>query len=101
MENTNNLEEFGYREMGIAGELLTAYAGGSDFLNRKVILEFNPNSGNVFLVDEDYNVGVMEDKALVQFFYCGECGEEGTRVDFEEMCEPLKKCCKETLAVND
>ena len=81
-ENTNNLEEFGYREMGMAGELLTALGdNGCSFLFDKIKLEFNPNSGMVFLVDEDRNVGVMEDGKLVQFFSCGECGNEGTQKD--------------------
>jgi hypothetical protein len=90
--NTNNLEEFGYREMGMAGELLTAYSEGCGFLGRRVKLEFNSSSGIVFLVDEDCNVGVMEDKKLVQFYNCPECGEEGTAHDFRDLADP-NDCC--------
>ena len=77
---TSDLSKFGYREIGIAGELLTAYAEyGSDFLGDGITLNFNLNSGHVFLSDENYNVGVLEDKKVVQFYTCPECGFEGTQ----------------------
>jgi hypothetical protein len=44
-----------------------------------ITLNFNLNSGYVFLSDEDYNVGVLEDKELVQFYNCPQCGFEGTQ----------------------
>lgn len=87
--NTKDLSKFGMRELAIAGELLVAYAEegqGSEFLTDGVSVEFNPNSGMVFLVDGDFNVGVLEDDGstsrLVQFFSCSECGAEGTAEDF-------------------
>ena len=83
--NTQDLSKFGMRELALAGELLTAYADhGSDFLTDGVTVEFNPNSGMVFLVDEDYNVGVLEDAKVVQFYSCPVCGFEGTQADAKE-----------------
>lgn len=82
MEVTNDLTKFGYRELAIAGELLKAYGdNGSDFLYDGVQVWFNANSGYVFLSDSDFNVGVMEDGKVVQFFTCPECGYEGTQSD--------------------
>ncbi len=85
MDNTRDLSQFGMRELAIAGDLLREYSNGTcDFLTDGVVVEFNPNSGVVFLLDADYNVGVLEDEKLVQFFSCGVCGEEGTEQDLEE-----------------
>lgn len=87
---TNDLTRFGYRELDIAGDLLKAYAkDGSEFLNDGVQVWFNTMSGNVFLSDEDFNVGVLEYKKednytiphLVQFYSCPMCGNEGTQSD--------------------
>jgi hypothetical protein len=81
-ENTNDLSQFGMRELAIAGDLLREYSNGTcDFLTDGVKVEFNPNSGVVFLVDEDFNVGVLEDDVLVQLFSCPNCGFEGTQED--------------------
>ena len=84
-ENTRDLSKFGYREMDIAGDLLKAYSGGSykiwegeNNLSDGVVVEFNPMSGNVFLVDEDCNVAMFNgsDK-LEMFLSCSNCGAEG------------------------
>jgi|TARA_Y100000310_G_scaffold81786_2_gene78390 hypothetical protein len=97
--NTNKLEEFGFREVEEAAQLLTAYVndGGCDFLWNGIKLEFNQNSGLVFLADEDCNVGVMENGKLVQFKWCNECGYEGTDDDYK--CDKengnTQECCKE------
>ena len=65
-ENTRDLSKFGLREIGITAELLTRYANGrqswvsdQDELGDGVAVEFNPNSGNVFLVDEDFRVAMV------------------------------------------
>jgi hypothetical protein len=67
-ENTRDLSKFGLLEIGITAELLTRYANGhqswasdQDELGDGVAVEFNPNSGNVFLVDEDYRVAMVND----------------------------------------
>lgn len=84
MENiiTVDYSKFGYRELEIAGKLLCVLAeGGIDFLSNGITVNFNVNSGYVFLSDEDYNVGMLDDKEvhIVQFFSCIECGYEGTQ----------------------
>lgn len=84
-ENTRDLSQFGMRELAIAGDLLREYSNGTcDFLTDGVTVEFNPNSGVVFLTDDDLNVGVLEEGSLVQFFSCPECGAEGTEYDLDE-----------------
>lgn len=79
--NTQNFEDFGYRELAEAGKLLTAYkASETDntrFLANNVKTEFNPNSGAVFLIDEDMNVAMMNGDILEDFFTCPECRHEG------------------------
>lgn len=79
---TADLSEYGFRELDEAADLLKAYAAnGSDFLESGVALNLNKNSGYVFLTDENYNVGVMEDGKVVQFYSCPICGYEGTQED--------------------
>lgn len=78
MNNTQDLSNFGYRELDMAGELLREYANNPNVLpGDGVKVEFNPMSGNVFLVDEDYNVAMMNGDTLEQFFSCPYCGHEG------------------------
>ncbi len=86
MENlvTVDYSKFGYRELDIAGKLLAIYSqGGVDFLEDGITVNFNMNSGYVFLSDSNYNVGVLADgeTQIVQFFSCMECGYEGTQDD--------------------
>jgi hypothetical protein len=79
---TTDLSEYGYKELAEAGELLKAYGDdGAEFLNDGITLNFNTYSGIVFLSDSDYNVGVLEDGHLVQFYNCPYCGNEGTQND--------------------
>lgn len=35
-----------------------------------ITIEFNPNSGNVFIVDDDYNVAMFNNDTLEQFYSC-------------------------------
>ncbi|CAN5180867.1 hypothetical protein BH09PAT1_BH09PAT1_3210 [soil metagenome] len=81
---TVDYSQFGYRELEIAGKLLALYAeNGSIFLGSELTVNFNPNSGYVFVLDEDYNVGVFDSSGenIIQFFSCGECGYEATLED--------------------
>lgn len=89
-DNTQDLSRLGFREIGQLAELLKVYAdNGADFLESGVQWEYNPNSDNLFLVDEDYNVGMInpETGKLEQWVNCGGCGKEGFRleVDFYDM----------------
>jgi hypothetical protein len=76
---TKDLSGFGYRELDMAADLLIAYADcGSDFLGDGVTLNFNPYSGEVFLSDDEYHVGMIDDNdKLREWHYCPYCGKEG------------------------
>ena len=87
IENTRDHSKFGLREIGIAAELLTKYAGGrsswasdGDELADGIAVELNPNSGEVFLVDENYGVAMVNDHGnLENWVNCSYCGREGFR----------------------
>lgn len=89
MENIRDLSKFGYRELEIAGDLLKAYTNigrkmqTENFeMSDNVAVEFNPSSGNVFLVDEDCNVGMINDDGkLENWLSCSNCGYEGYKSD--------------------
>ena len=68
---TTNLADFGYRELALAGQILTAYAGKDAcpyFTGEGVQLMMNTSSGNVFLIDEDCNVLMMNGDNLEGFY---------------------------------
>jgi len=95
---TADLSKFGNSELSSAVELLNAYIQSPpDFLGDGLTLNFNTNSGKVFLSDEDLNVGVIEDDKIVQFINCGECGYEGTKKDYnyDKENNNTSECCKE------
>ena len=82
MTTTTDLSSFGYREQKMAAELLTAYCNDiPDFLGDGVTIMMNSNSGYVFLTDEDYRVGMLEDGKIIEFVSCGNCGAEGLITD--------------------
>lgn len=96
MNNTRDLSEFGNIERDEAGTLLQTLNGSRDmtkFLGDGVAVEFNPMSGNVFLVDEDYNVAMMNGHNLEDFHNCPNCGAESFASEFRE--ENTDSCCKE------
>lgn len=76
---TTDLADFGFRELHEAGNLLKAYAsnGIEGFTHDKVRVMMNRNSGNVFLVNSDYQVAMMNGNDLELFYSCPECGHEG------------------------
>ena len=98
MKNTRNLADFGHRERQSASELMGALNTSNDktgmLSNHGVAVEFNPMSAMVFLVDEDFNVAIMEGDELVDFISCPNCGNEGTKSDLEDT---ENDCCKEHL----
>lgn len=78
--NTQDLAEFGYREIKIATELLLKYCENFGILGGGVNLELNMTSGNVFLVDEDFRVVMLNGEnggVLEEWFSCPGCGHEG------------------------
>lgn len=94
MENivTADLSRFGKREIELAKDLLDAYLKqGADFLGEGITLNFNMDSGYVFLSDSDYNVAMINDDKLEQWFSCPNCGHEGFLEDMEHG-EDDKEC---------
>lgn len=89
---TTNLSEFGFRERDEATKLLTAYSKQNpDFLNDGVKVMFNKHSGYVFLIDEDYNVAMIDDGILYQIYTCPECDLKGSE---EDLMENGNSCCR-------
>ena len=108
MNNTQDLSQFGDRELRIAIRLLRLIRE-QNFLTTGIHIEFNPSSGFVFLTDDDFNVGVLnsDNSGILQFLNCAECGYEGTAEDYkyEKKMEnalgksKISKCCKEYFEV--
>ena len=93
MTTTTDLAGFGFRELRMAAELLTAYCEDPpSFLGDGIQLMMNTYSGCVFLTDEDFNVAMMNGGTLEQFHSCPECGAEGFAEDM-----PDKECCQNYL----
>lgn len=92
-----NLARFGARELTIAERLLNAISNGypedfdSDFETANVKLGFNPNSGDVFLLNENYQLCTEVDGELFSYYCTPYDGIEGTYYDllekYGEMCE--------------
>lgn len=84
---TAKFKGWGYRELGMAAELLDTYSDHPvQWLDGDTLtVNFNLNSGIVFLSDEEYAVGVLEEGAtkeknrIVQLFNCPQCGYENTQ----------------------
>ena len=95
-QNTNDLSKFGFCELEETTTLLTAFCNDPSILGDGVKPEFNPNSGNVFLVDEDYNIAMMNGDDLELWHYCPICGHEGFLEDMahnedDEECQEYLK----------
>ena len=89
---TADLSQWGNRELHLAVDLLNAYMKqGADFLDDGITLNFNTNSGCVFLCDEDFRVGMMNRDKLEEWFTCPVCGWEGFAEDMEHG-EDDKEC---------
>lgn len=76
---TDDWSQFGYREIEMAKELLSNVKEIDS--HGKVEVQFNRNSGNVFLVDEDYRVWMMLGDNIEEWFSCPYCGHEGFKQD--------------------
>ena len=75
---TSDLADFGQRELELGFELLKAYSESRpDYLGENTMLKFNTQSGNVFLSDEDNNIGMMDGQELKRWAVCCMCGREG------------------------
>lgn len=92
--NTTKLEDFGVRERRELIRLLQSWDQKGlpeGFDEDEVTAEFNPNSGEVFLVNSEYQVCMMNGTDLEIWHNCGNCGHEG----FEEVCQLTDKGCNE------
>jgi hypothetical protein len=99
---TTDLSKFGFRELKMAAELLTAYTRGGgkpDNLGDGVTVAMNTSSGYVFLTDEDYNVAMMNGDKLEPWLNCSNCGEEGFAEDVGELDNQGR--CKECSTKED
>jgi hypothetical protein len=98
MENivTSDLSEFGYRELKIAGQLLSTLKTDKDktrFIDEGLTVFFNKKSGYVFLSDENFNVAMMNGDILEDFINCPDCGNAALASEFSTESD----CCKEFL----
>lgn len=98
MQNTRDLSEFGLIEKDEAGKLLQVLETNRDktkyFEGTGATVEFNPMSGYVFLVDEGYNVAMLNvDGELEDFHSCPYCGGEGLSSEFRDQNDA--ECCTE------
>lgn len=94
---TTDLAEFGFRELHEAGNLLKAYAsnGLDGFTHDEVRVMMNKNSGNVFLVNSEYQVAMMNGNKLELFYSCPNCGHEGFKEEINH--NPEDADCREWL----
>lgn len=77
---TTDLSDFGYRELHLLNELITAMIEQGlpdDFYDDGVVPMFNAYSGNVFLTNSDYQVAMMNGDKLESFYYLSYHGTEG------------------------
>jgi len=97
---TQDLSEFGYREIREAIELLNAYLDRPSVVEGEgLVLGFNKNSGFVFLSDGEYNSYMVNPTSnkLEKFFSCSNCGAEGFLDELENFDAENNLCkdCKE------
>ena len=101
---TTDLSQFGNRELGMAGELLTAYSKGyltklarDYFYNDEVTVMFNQHSGNVFLTNSDCQALMFNGSELDLFISTPYNGNEGFMDELIEEYEDMHHEDKEYL----
>jgi hypothetical protein len=98
MENTRDLMDFGRRELQLAGNLLRLFRSDKDHtlrLGDKITPEFNPDTGLVFLVDEEFNVAMINGQYLEDWLLCPHCGTEGFK---DTLDKPTAAPCCQSFA---
>lgn len=79
---TSNYANFGHREQKLQCDLWKAIAEqGCPIDSSNLHIEFNTHSGNVFFVNDDNQVAMLNGNTLERFFSCLECGNEGFAED--------------------
>lgn len=84
----NNLENFGYRELALAIELLTLYSEyklPESFVKEGVTIMFNHYSGMVFITNAEYQVLATNKGKLELFYTTPYKGIEGYKEELLEM----------------
>lgn len=87
---TTNLGDFGYRELDMAADLLKAWANANlpdDFELKGVQIMLNQNSGNVFLVNEEFQVCMKNGEQIEMFYSTPYEGFEGFADDLKSEYE--------------
>ena len=87
---TEDLADFGRKELFELGDILKKWESNGlpqDFEESGVKPAFNMNSGNVFLVNEDYQVAMINPSTdkLESFYSLSYSGEEGFADDLKEL----------------
>ncbi len=88
---TENLAEFGFREISMLKDILTSWVdnGLPDNFNQDGVRPaMNMNSGYVFLINEDYQVAMMNGEQLEEFHTLPYSGIEGFLSDLVEENDP-------------
>lgn len=88
---TENLAEFGYREIKMLTELLNAWTDKGlpeGFYYNEVRPAMNKSSGNVFLVNSEYQVAMLNGDSLELFHSLPYGGAEGFLSDLISEQEP-------------
>jgi len=91
---TTNLSDFGAREIRVARDLLTAMLDQGlpkGFWNQKVEIMMNRQSGDVFLINEDFQVAMINhDTEKLESFYSSPYeGLEGFFDELEEQYDDM------------
>lgn len=91
MSTTTDLSKFGYRELAILRDLLSAmleHGLPDDFWDNEVVPMMNTYSGNVFLTNSEYEVAMLTgDGTLESWYYLNGTGIEGFYDDLISMYE--------------
>lgn len=80
MDTMMDLSKFGYRELELAKEILTAiieHGYPDDFEDDGVSIAFNPISNYVFLTNDEYQVAMVVDGKLESWYSTPYSGHEG------------------------
>jgi hypothetical protein len=85
---TTDLADFGWRELKVAAELLTALidqGAPDDFESERILIMMNRNSGYVFLTNSEFQVAMMNGGCLETWYTDFEDGSEGFKEGLPEL----------------
>ena len=92
MTYTENLADFGYREIKELQRIFTAWLDGEGlpegFDTEEVRPAFNANSGHVFLVNAEYQTAMLNGDTLELWHFLPYSGQEGFLSDLLDECDP-------------